>query len=191
MGYRSFHFSEIITYPESALGFRKIQSTLTSAENKSRKHAALHFKLLHRKRCILQRSLPLWPPLSSPLSLERLLASSVQLSCFLDVSALCMRLASARVWVGAVVRRTGPGVLPAVLMAPDCLCAGRMKQAPAGRGAVKRITPALTYPCMVYHPVAKYSYCIWRRRRTTTTERNRRWSFGREPWSHLPYFERF
>lgn len=88
-----------------------------------------------------------------------------------------MRLAPTRVCVGAVVWRTGPGVLPAVLMAPDCLCAGRMEQAPAGRGAVKRITPALTYPCMVYHPVAKYSYCIWRRRRTTTSERNRRWSF--------------
>lgn len=88
-----------------------------------------------------------------------------------------MRLAPTRVCVGAVVWRTGSGVLPAVLMAPDCLCAGRMEQAPAGRGAVKRITPALTYPCMVYHPVAKYSYCIWRRRRTTTSERNRRWSF--------------
>lgn len=76
----------------------------------------------------------------------------------------------------------GPGMLPAVLMAPDCYYAGRMKQAPAGRGAVKRITPALTYPCMVYHPVAKYSYCIWwRRRRTTMNGRNRRWSFQREP----------
>lgn len=84
--------------------------------------------------------------------------------------------------MGAMVWRMGPGMLPAVLMAPDCLCTGRMKQAPAGRGAVKRIIPALTYPRMVYHPVAKYSYYIWRRRRRTTTSgRNRRWSFGREP----------
>lgn len=104
---------------------------------------------------------------------------------------LCMRQALARVWVGAVVQRMGSGVLPAVLNAPDCLCTGRMKQAPAGRGAVKRITPALTYPCMVYHPVAKYSYCIWQRRTTTTSKRSRRWIFGTQPRSYSPYFETF
>lgn len=133
---------------------------------------------------------PFFPPPNIQVS-SGVLAPMFNSSYFLTVSALCMRLALARVWVGAVVRRMGPGVLPAVLMAPDCLCAGRMKQAPAGRGAVKRITPALTYPCMVYHPVAKYSYCIWWRRTTTTSGRNKRWSFGRESWSYSPYFERF
>lgn len=135
-----------------------------------------------------------YDPLSSLHKIERLLVVSARMPnslVFWLFLALCMRLASARVWVGAVVRRMGLGTLPAVLMAPDCLCAGRMKQAPAGRGAVKRITPALTYPCMVYHPVAKYSYCIWRRRRRTTSGRNRRWSFGREPQSYSPYFRDF
>lgn len=149
-------------------------------------------KLLHRKCCMLQRSLPLWP-LPCPKSTASFwhLGSFVQLSCLLAVSAQYQRLASVRVCVGAVVRRMGPGMLPAVLMVPDCLCTGRIKQAPAGWGAVKRIIPAFTYPCVVYHPVAKYSYYIWRRRRTTMSWRNRRWSFGREPWSYSPYFKRF
>lgn len=81
------------------------------------------------------------------------------------------------VCVGVVVWRMGPGVLPAVLMAPDCLCAGRMKQEPAGQVAVKGIIPALTYLCMVYHPVAKSSYYIRQRWRTTSGGSSRRWSF--------------
>lgn len=144
----------------------------------------LHIKVLH----VTEASSTLTPSPSTQASL--LLCPTLLFCCCLG--SVCMRLASTGVCVGAVVRRTGPGMLPAVLMAPDCLCAGRMEQAPAGRGAVKRITPALTYPCMVYHPVAKYSYCIWRKRTTTIKSgRNRRWSFGRKARSYSPYFERF
>lgn len=89
---------------------------------------------------------------------------------------------------GAVVLKTGLGTPPAAFMAPDCFRTSGTKQAPAGRGTVKRISSALTYPCMVYHPVAKHSYYIWRRRATTRNTRNMRWSSWIEPRSYLPYF---
>lgn len=143
-GYRSFHF-KIITYLWSAVGLKQILSTLTSTANKSRKCAAVHFVLLYK---MLQKN-----PSLHLLCVELLLAST--LVCWL--SLLCIpNWHRRRFCVEAVVWIMGPGRLPAVLMAPDCLCTGSMKQAQA----VKRIIPALSYSGMVYHPVANYSYYI-------------------------------
>lgn len=174
MSYRLFHLRKIITYPECS----QIQTFLTAAWiSLTEKCGALQMLLYPR---VL--------PTVALLVFLHLRCLGPALFFWRSVPLrLCLRPAPPRVWVGAMVRRMGPGVLPAVLMAPDCFCAGRTQQAPAGRGAVKRISPALTYPCMVYHPVAKYSYCIWRSRATT----KRRWSFGREPWRYSAYFERF
>lgn len=86
----------------------------------------LHLELLHVKSC---RKFHHDDLASSFWNLKCLLTSPRICPVFiLPLSPLLRKgLASARVWVGAVAW-TGPGVLPAVLMAPDCLCAGKTEQ---------------------------------------------------------------